>query len=133
ELPHVVTTVESALAQPGELAEQVADLARGARDCLPLVEGRLASMLTWRVREGDKAVELTGWLPDPTAAAGEAAVACVRSRFDKGRIALPEAADNDAMGLVRFGVQLPASAPQPRPPPPPTPPPHLPLTPHLDG
>jgi hypothetical protein len=115
ELPRLVPTVQSALPEPSGLAERFAELARAARDCLPFAEGRLASVLTWRVRAGDKAVELTGWLADPTAAAGESAMACVRSRFDKARIALGEVPDADAIGLVRFGVELPASAAQQRP------------------
>ncbi|HSR97987.1 MAG TPA: MG2 domain-containing protein, partial [Kofleriaceae bacterium] len=67
ELPRLVTTVESPLALPAGLADRVAELARGARDCLPSPrvtdprdpavgpepsEGRLASLLSWRVRAG---------------------------------------------------------------------------------
>ena len=117
ELPKLVATVQSALPAPAGLADRFGEVARAARDCLPSAEGRLASVLTWRVRAGDRAVELTGWLPDPTAAAGEAAMACVRSQFDSARIALAlaDVAQADAIGLVRFGVELPPSAAQHRP------------------
>jgi hypothetical protein len=116
ELPRLATTVESALDVPAGLTQQIAALARSTRDCLPRAEGRLASLLTWRARVGDSAVELTGWIPDPTAAAGQDALACVRSRFDPARaIALSEPAGADAIGLVRFGIELPAGTAQHRP------------------
>jgi hypothetical protein len=116
DLPRLVATTEIALAAPAGLAEAFSALARTARDCLPSVEGRLASMLTWRVSAGDRAVEITGWIPDPTAAGGQAAMACVTSRIARGsRIALADPAASDAMGLVRFGVELPASVAQHRP------------------
>jgi hypothetical protein len=117
ELPRLVPTVDSALAVPAGLTEQVGALARSARDCLPGgVNGRLGSLLTWRVRAGSKAVELTGWIPDPAAAAGREALACARSRFDASRtIALDEPAGSDAIGLVRLAVEQPAGAAEHRP------------------
>jgi hypothetical protein len=129
ELPKLVATVDSALDVPVGLTEQIAALARSTRDCLPRVErseagggaprgvnGRLGQMLTWRARAGDAAVDLTGWVPDPAAAAGQDAVACVRARFDPARaIALAEPAGSDAIGVVRFAIELPAGAAQHRP------------------
>jgi hypothetical protein len=115
DLPRLVTTLDSALEPPPGLADQLAVLARGARDCLPASEGRLAQMLSWRVRAGGKDVELTGWIPDPAASEGRAALGCVTSRLAGARIALAEAAASDAIGVVRFAVSPPASAAQPRP------------------
>ncbi len=141
ELPRLVATVESALDVPAGLTEQIAALARSTRDCLPRakrseagggghdgsargagagapggVSGRLAQMLTWRARVGDAAVDLTGWIADPAAATGQDAVACVRARFDPARaIALAEPAGSDAIGLVRFDIELPAGTAQHRP------------------
>jgi hypothetical protein len=119
ELPRLVATTESALDTPAGLAEQFSALARSARDCLPGSEGRLGSVLTWRVRAGEKAVDLTGWIPEPAAPAGAAALACATSRIGRAaRIALAEPAGSDAIGLVRFAVELPRSgAAQQRPPP----------------
>lgn len=116
-LPRLVATVESAFDAPTGLDQQVAELAKAARDCLPATKGKLASMLAWRVRAGGKLVELAGWLPDPAAAGeGRAALACVTSRFERGPgIVLAEAAPSDAMGLVRFAVELPADAAHERP------------------
>jgi hypothetical protein len=115
ELPRLRATVESPLELPPGLADRVAELARGARDCLPSSEGGLANLLSWRVRAGTKDVELTGWLPDPTAAEGRAALPCVTSRFAAARMALDEDAASDAIGLVRFAVELPAGAAEARP------------------
>lgn len=116
DLPRLLTTVESALATPDGLEDQLAELAKGARDCLPSSEGRLASMLTWRVRVGSKDVELADWIPDPTAADGRQAVPCVTARIGRGaRIRLADEAEADAIGLVRFAVELPADAAQQRP------------------
>jgi hypothetical protein len=115
ELPKLLARVESPLAQPEGLAEHVAELARGARDCLPSTEGRVASLLTWRVRAGARDVELTGWLADPTAGEGRAALPCVTSRFAGARIPLDAPAEADAIGLVRFAVELPAGVAQQRP------------------
>jgi hypothetical protein len=116
ELPRLAVAVETALDTPPGLAAEITALARSTRDCLPSAPGRLASMLTWQIKEGDKAVELVEWIPDPTASGGQAAMACVTSRIARGaRIALADPAGADAMGLVRFGVELPASAAQQRP------------------
>jgi hypothetical protein len=117
-LPRLIATLESAFDAPAGLDEQIAELARSTRDCLPASEGKLANMLSWRVRAGSKLVELAGWLSDPAAAEGRAALACVTSRFDRGPglvLALADGAPSDAMGLVRFTVQLPADAAQQRP------------------
>jgi len=113
-LPKLVPAIESALAAPAGLDEQIAALARSTRDCLPATEGRLASMLTWRVAAGSKTVE-TGWLADPAVADDHVAVACVTSRVGGARLALAEPAASDALGLVRFSVALPASEAQARP------------------
>ena len=116
ELPRLLATVESALDLPAGLPEQMAALARSTRDCLPVSEGKLANMLAWRVRAGSKAVELADWIPDPTAADGRQALPCVTSRIGRGaRITLADPAVSDAMGLVRFAVELPADAAQDRP------------------
>ena len=117
DLPDLAATTESALAEPEGLADQFSALARSARDCLPRVEGRLASMQTWRARAGSKDVELTGWIPDPAGGSGgQAALACAMSRIGRGaRIALAEPAAADAMGLVRFDVTAPASEAEDRP------------------
>ena len=118
ELPRLIATVESALDTPAGLAERFTQLARSTRDCLPnaaAAEGRLASMLSWRVTAGARDVALTGWIPDAAAAAGQLALPCVRSRVDAARLALAEPAGSDAIGLVRFGVELPAGAAQHRP------------------
>jgi hypothetical protein len=120
ELPKLVTTVEGALEPPEGLAEglaeRIAELAKGARDCLPGSEGPLASMLVWRARAGSRNVELAEWVSDPAAAEGRQALPCVTSRIGRGaRLALAEPAPSDAMGLVRFAVELPASAAQDRP------------------
>ncbi|HEX3757554.1 MAG TPA: MG2 domain-containing protein [Kofleriaceae bacterium] len=111
-LPRLIASVEGALAAvPAGLTEQVTALARSTRDCLPRAEGRLASLLTWRMRAGERAVELTGWIPDPAAAGGQEAMGCVRSRFDVHRtIALDAPGAADAIGLVRLAVELPADA-----------------------
>ncbi|TMQ09329.1 MAG: hypothetical protein E6J90_38210, partial [Deltaproteobacteria bacterium] len=108
ELPRLVATTDAALAAPPGLAEQFSALAKAARACLPSVEGRLASALSWRVKAGDSAVELTGWIADPTAVAGQAAMLCATSRIaGRGRLALADPAESDAIGLVRFAVELP--------------------------
>lgn len=115
DLPRLRAVVESPLEPPAGLRPQLAELARSARDCLPSSEGKLANMLGWRVRAGAKDIELTGWLPDPTAGDGRAALPCVTSRLAGMRMALGDAAPADAVGLVRFAVELPASATQQRP------------------
>jgi hypothetical protein len=115
-LPALVASVEGPVAPPAGLSERFAELARSARDCLPSREGRLASMLSWRVRAGAREVELTGWLPDPAAqgAEGGAGLPCVQSRIG-ARLALDGPAASDAIGLVRFTVALPQDAAQQRP------------------
>jgi hypothetical protein len=115
ELPRLLATLESPLELPAGLEDRVAELARSARDCLPSAEGHVANLLSWRVRAGSKDVELTGWLADPTAAEGRAALPCVTSRFAGARIRLDEAAASDAIGLVRFAIELHESAAQQRP------------------
>ena len=115
-LPRLVTALDSTLATPAGLGARIAELARSARDCLPAAEGKLASMLAWQAHAGAKEIELTGWIPDPSAADGRAALACVTSRFARGtRVSLAEPAPADAMGLVRFAVELPADPAQQRP------------------
>lgn len=65
------------------LQHQIAELANSTRDCLPSSEGKLANMLTWRMRAGSRDVELAGWVLDPTVADGRAALACVTSRIGR--------------------------------------------------
>lgn len=115
ELPRLQASIESPLPVPEGLPDRVMAVARGARGCLPSSEGRLANLLSWRARARAKEVELTGWLPDPTAAEGRAALACVALQFAAARITLDDAAASDSFGVVRFAVELPASAAQARP------------------
>ncbi len=116
-LPRLTASVEGALEAPPGLDDEIEALVGRTRDCLPSREGSLARMLTWRVAAGKKAVELTGWIADPTATEGEgeAAMACVTARFAGARIVLAEPAASDALGLVRFSIELPASERQARP------------------
>ena len=118
-LPSLTAAIYSALGGPDGLEAPIAELARGARDCLPSTVGALASMLTWRARAGSKDVELTGWLPDPAAAGGadgRAALACATSRFARvTRVALAEPAPSDSLGFVRFTVGVPPGEAQQRP------------------
>lgn len=114
-LPRLVATVVHPLEPLSDLDARFADLARSARDCLPNSEGRLASMLSWRVRAGARDIELTGWLRDPAGGDARAGVPCVMSRIAGARLALSEAAPFDAMGLVQFAVELPAGAAPQRP------------------
>jgi hypothetical protein len=116
-LPALAASVESPLDVPAGLREQFADFAPSTRDCLPGSEGRLASMLSWRVRAGGRDVEMTGWLPDPGAqgADGRAGLPCVQSRLAGTRLALAAPAPSDAIGLVRFAVALPDDVAQQRP------------------
>src|SRR5262249_60978666 len=75
-----------------------------------------ALMWTGRPRAAAPAAELAGGIPAPAAATGRDAVACVRAGFDPARaIALAEPAGSDAIGVVRFAIELPASAAQLRP------------------
>ncbi len=119
ELSTLTASVESALDEPEGLAAQMTTLARSTRDCLPQVdgaEGRLPMMLTWRTRAGSKDVELGAWIKDPAGGEAKAAMPCVTSRINPGkRIELADKAAADSLGIVRFGVQIPASAAQERP------------------
>jgi hypothetical protein len=112
DLPSLDASVESALDTPDGLDASFAELARGARDCLPrTVEGALPRALTWRARAGAKDVELTGWIEDPQGEDAREALGCVVGRIGAGgRIRLEEPAETDAIGLVRFAVSLPATA-----------------------
>ncbi|HEY5934948.1 MAG TPA: MG2 domain-containing protein, partial [Kofleriaceae bacterium] len=112
DLPALETSTESPLEMPEGLDEKLAELARGARDCLPrTVEGDLPRALTWRIRAGQKVVELTGWIADPKGGAAAAAVGCVTSRIaGTGRITLAEPAGTDSIGLARFSITLPEAA-----------------------
>jgi hypothetical protein len=115
-LPQLVASVDSTHAAPAGLAEQVAERGRGARDCLPEIDGKLATMLAWRARAGVKDVELMGWLADPSAAAGPTAPGCLTSALARGaKLALAEPAAADAMGVVRFAIGVPTSSADPPP------------------
>nr|HEX4313447.1 MG2 domain-containing protein [Kofleriaceae bacterium] len=118
ELPRVTPELETALDAPAGLAEQLAGLAHGARDCVPLdADGELPVALTWRATEGSKDVALVAWVHDPRGAATAAsAVACVESRLGPAsRVHLAEAASSDSLGVVKLTVQPPASLQQDRP------------------
>ena len=105
-LPTLTASVEAALGLPEGLEERIANVAAGARDCLPrAADGGLGRALGWRVRAGQKAVELTGWVTDPNGGEAASALGCVTGRFAAARIALAEPAPTDALGLVRFGVE----------------------------
>jgi len=110
DLPTLSPRIESALATPDGMFAQLEAIARGARDCLPRLEGNLPSLLTWRVREGSKDVELGGWSRDPKAEDAElqAAMPCVTSRVAAARIKLAEEATEDMLGVVRFTMTIPA-------------------------
>jgi MG2 domain-containing protein len=116
ELAKLVPAIESALDPPDEVTQGITDLARATRDCLPATgEGRLPSMLTWRVAAGAKQAELGAWLRDPqqSDASTTTAMACVNARIPAGtKIALHDPAPQDALGLVRFSVALPARVKQ---------------------
>ncbi|MBX3162293.1 MAG: hypothetical protein KF773_40385 [Deltaproteobacteria bacterium] len=137
ELSKLSASVEGAIEAPPGFAARLQELAHGARDCLPQTagDGALPSMLAWRVREGTKEVELGPWIRDPRAgetpeagagadevaalkaraAAAEAARACAMGRIAAGKIALADEAAQDALGLVRFTVELPPRVVQARP------------------
>jgi hypothetical protein len=117
DLPALAVATESPLETPEGFDEKLAELARGARDCLPrTVEGDLPRALTWRMREGQKEVELTGWIADPQGGKAEAAVGCVTQRIaGTARIKLAEAATADSIGLARFSIALPEAAAAARP------------------
>ncbi|HEY0190927.1 MAG TPA: MG2 domain-containing protein [Kofleriaceae bacterium] len=116
ELPNLIASLDTTLDAPAELAGRLTELARTARDCLPLAEGKLASLLSWQTRAGSKDVSFTGWLADDTAADGKAAQACAAARFARaGKLVLNQPATSDGMGVVRFAVSLPASVEQHRP------------------
>jgi hypothetical protein len=115
DLPNLAASVESALETPDGLQERFGELAASTRDCLPTKgsEGALPLALTWSVRAGSKDIELGGWIKDPHGAPNTA-LACVQSRI-AGRIALADKATHDALGLVRFSVQLPDRLEQQKP------------------
>jgi len=110
ELSRLQASVESALEMPAGLPEQIADLAMGARDCLPQgpsAEGALPEALTWRVRAGSKEVELGPWVRDPQSSGPRIAMACVTSRIAAGRrIVLANPAASDSLGIARFAVAV---------------------------
>ncbi|HEU0030654.1 MAG TPA: MG2 domain-containing protein [Kofleriaceae bacterium] len=115
DLPTLVPSIESALDVPPGFAAEIAERARGARDCLPTIDGDLPQLLAWRVRAGDKVVELAGWANDPKAERPAAsAMACVQSRLG-GRVELADKATADALGFVRFSLELPARLAQQKP------------------
>jgi hypothetical protein len=112
DLPKLVASVESALDTPAGLPEKLQELARGARDCLPVTaDGELPSMLTWRAKAESKDVELGGWIKDPKASETAAALGCVTARV-AGQVHLEAAATEDSLGVVRFTVQAPEQAGQ---------------------
>lgn len=114
ELPTLSASVESALDEPEGLDAAVANLAKSTRDCLPRVEGALPRSLTWRVKKGDKAVDLGPWIDNPGGGEAGAALACVTSHFG-ARIPLAEPYGSDALGIVRFEVSEPATQREMRP------------------
>lgn len=117
ELAELAADLEQALPAPEQLIEQIQEVAVGARDCLPaLASGQLPRALTWRVRAGDKQVELGPWVDDPSGEPEAApAVGCAVARFAGARIALATAAASDAFGVVRLTVTPPATETAARP------------------
>lgn len=114
ELPTLSATVESALDEPEGLGPAIANLAKSTRDCLPRVEGALPRSLTWRVKKGEKAVELGPWIENPGGGEAGVAMACVSSHFG-AKIALAEPYRADALGIVRFEVSAPEAQREMRP------------------
>ena len=116
DLPSLDTSLETVLDEPENLSSQVADLARGARDCLPrTAEGDLPRALSWSVRAGSKEIVLGPWIDEPGGDDGDgpgaaAALPCVSARFAGARLALDEPAESDALGLIRFSVSPPEAA-----------------------
>jgi hypothetical protein len=114
-LPTVTASVDGALEVPDGLAAALDELARGARTCLPAHAGELPSVLGWRARAASRDVELTGWIAEPTATGGRAALACVMARVPRSRITLAQPAHADALGVARFSIGAPDRADAPRP------------------
>jgi MG2 domain len=118
-LPTLTASVDGGLGVPAKLTEEILSLAKSTRDCLPPVEaaeGALPMMLTWKLARGAKQIELGTWIADPHGGTANVAMQCVTSRIAAGRrFALVEAATGDALGVVRFSVQLPASEVNQRP------------------
>ncbi len=116
QLSKLSPSIESALEVPDGFAEQINELALGARDCLPVGsgDGDLPVALAWHATAGKKEVELGGWFKDPKGGEAAAAVGCAQARF-AGRIALANPVASDALGFIRFGVELPESATSERP------------------
>ena len=119
DLAKLDASVESTGDVPANLAEQLAELARGTRDCLPpQAFGELSRELTWTAHAGSKEVELGAWIADPKAEPEAAsALGCVTSQINMGRrLTLPEPVESDAIGLVSFTVEAAAGdAAHPRP------------------
>ena len=108
ELSKLAASVESALDVPAGFADAINELALGTRDCLPIAsgEGALPVALAWHAVAGTKQVELGGWFKDPKGGDASAAVGCVQARFG-GRVALADPVVSDALGFLRFAVELP--------------------------
>ncbi len=120
DLARLDVALESASgdAPPG-LVASLAELVRGARDCLPpTAAGELARSVTWAGTAGTKEIILGGWLGDPKgepAAAG--AVGCAQASLPTGtKIALTEPLASDVLGLVHLTASPAAGdAANPRP------------------
>lgn len=118
ELSSLAVEATSAIGEPPvALTSELQRLAASARDCLPRTdEGALPRMLTWRVREGAREVELGNWIGNPAGGTAAAAVGCVTSRIGPAtKIRLDAPAPADAMGIATFSVSLPARAASERP------------------
>lgn len=115
-LPTLSASIESAFEQPEGLSEGLAELAMGARACLPRdVEGDLPRILTWSVRAGEKVVRLGDWVDDPEGGDAAGALPCAMARL-RGTVGpFEEAFTADAMGVARFAVELPGHADESRP------------------
>lgn len=118
DLSSLAVEATSAIGEPPEeLTTELERLAASTRDCLPRTdEGALPRMLTWRLREGAKEVELGAWIGNPAGGTAAAAIGCVTSRIGpQTKIRLAEPAAADAMGVATFSVSLPAQAASERP------------------
>jgi hypothetical protein len=116
-LPQVAVTVDAARGEPKELADDLAQMARGARDCLPIgYSGDLPHVLAWQVHAGAKQVQFLGWISASGGSASTDATAaerCMEPRI--ASITLADVAGEDGIGIARFGVSAPTQSGENRP------------------
>ncbi len=114
--PWLSAEVESVFEIPEGLDDKLDALARRARDCLPGdVEGNLPRVQTWSARKGEKVVRLGEWLDAPDGGDARAAMGCATSRLAGATIAFDDELESDAIGLVRWSVELMGSDDEERP------------------